>query len=180
MGLDLLPDEHVLWKGKPAHHSVFLSLDVKWIRFSLRFDAVKIALVAGSVLLMRGWSDFLDSWSTALLVFGAFVVLELLYLAEPFLWRYRTLRRTTYYVTDQRVVSVPGRRARSVKLADIDDLTFAEEPDGTGYIRLDRRVMPDGYGTRTVAELIHLPDVRQVVTLLSTLTGLPESTLIQR
>ncbi|SMD13868.1 hypothetical protein [Lentzea albidocapillata] len=179
MGVDLLPDEHVLWQGKPAHHSVFLSLDVKWIRFSLKFDAVKIALVAGLVFLTHGWTDVFDNWSTALLVLGAFVVLDLLYLAEPFLWRYRTLRRTTYYVTGQRVVSVPGRRARSVKLADIDDLTFAEEPDASGYIRLDRRIMPGGYGNGTVAELIHIPDVRQVVTLLSTLTGLPESTSIQ-
>ncbi|MCX2953334.1 hypothetical protein [Lentzea sp. NEAU-D7] len=180
MGVDLLPDERVLWQGEPAHHSVFLRLDPKWIWFSLRFDAVKIAIVVGLALLAHGWTDFFDDWSTVLLVCGAFVVLDLLYLAEPFLWRYRTLRRTTYYVTDQRVVSVPGRRARSVKLADIDALSFAEEPDGSGHIRLDRRIMPDGYGTRTVAELIHVPDVRQVVTLLSTLTGLPESTLTQR
>ncbi|MDX8050477.1 hypothetical protein SK571_13885 [Lentzea sp. BCCO 10_0798] len=180
MGVDLRPDEHVLWQGEPAHHSVFLRPDPRWIRFTLKFDAIKIAIVAGLALLTRGWTDFFDDWPTALMVLGAFVVLDLFYLAEPFLWRYRTLRRTTYYVTDQRVVSVPGRRARSVKLTDIDDLSFAEEPDGSGHIRLDRRLMPDGYGTRTVAELIHVPDVRQVVTLLSTLTGLPESTLIQR
>ncbi|MEV6719037.1 hypothetical protein AB0M48_44170 [Lentzea sp. NPDC051208] len=180
MGVDLRPDERVLWQGEPAHHSVFLRLDLKWIRFSLKFGAVKIALIAGLAFLTHGWTGFFADWSTALLVCGAFAVLDLLYLAEPFLWRYRTLRRTTYYVTDQRVVSIPGRRARSVKLADIDNLSFTEEPDGSGHIRLDRRIMPDGYGNGTVAELIHVPDVRQVVTLLSTLTGLPESTLIQR
>ncbi|MCR3751336.1 PH domain-containing protein [Lentzea californiensis] len=180
MGADLLPDEHVLWQGKPAHHSVFLRLDLKWIRFTLEFDAVKIALLAGVAFLTREWTDLVGNWSTALLAFGAFVMLDLLYLAEPFLWRYRTLRRTTYYVTDQRVVAVAGKRSRPVKLADIDNLSFAEGPDGSGHVRLDQRVMPDGYGTRTVAELIHVPDVRQVVALLSTLTGLSESTLIQR
>lgn len=174
MGVDLLPDEHVLWQGRPAHHSVFMRPDLKWIRFSSTFNVVKIALLTTLVLLTGTLSDH---WPVALL---ALVVLDVLYLAEPFVWRHRTLRRTTYYVTDQRVVSVPGKRARSVKLAELDVLAFAEEPDGSGYVKLERRVMPDGYGGGTVGELIHVPDVRQIVALLSTLTGLPGSTLSQR
>ena len=67
-----------------------------------------------------------------------------------------------------------------MNLAEISTLAFAEEPDGSGYIKLEQRVMPDGYGNGTVGELIHIPDVRQVVALLSMLTSLPESTLIQR
>ncbi|MDX3664066.1 hypothetical protein PV646_42850 [Streptomyces sp. ID05-26A] len=167
MGVDLLPDEHVLWQGRPAHHSVFMRLDLRWIRFSLTFNAVKIALLVTLVLLT---GDLSDHWPAAL---AALVALDVLYLAEPFIWRHRTLRRTTYYVTDQRVVSVPGKRARSVKLTDLDVLSFAEEPDGSGYIKLERRVMPDGYGNGTVGELIHVPAVREVVALLSELTGQP-------
>jgi hypothetical protein len=68
-------------------------------------------------------------------------------------------------------VSVPGRRTRSTRLAEIDNLAFTEEADGSGCVRLGQRAMPDGYGNGTVAELIHVPDVREVVTLLSSLTG---------
>ncbi|WP_434448051.1 hypothetical protein [Lentzea sp. E54] len=167
MGVGLLPDERVLWQASPAHRSVFLRTDPAWIRFSLKFGTVKILLIAALI----AWLGSVDTWGAIFTLVAAFVVFDVLYLAEPFLWRHRTLPRTTYYVTDQRVVSVPGRRARSVRLAEISNLTFTEEPDGSGHIRLDQRVMPDGFGNGTVAELIHVPDVREVVTLLSTLTG---------
>jgi hypothetical protein len=58
-----------------------------------------------------------------------------------------------------------------VLLAEIDNLSYAEEADGSGHIRLDQRIMPDGYGNGTVAELIHVPEVREVVDLLCRLTG---------
>ncbi|SFR23528.1 hypothetical protein SAMN04488564_10720 [Lentzea waywayandensis] len=173
MGVDLLPEEHVLWQGEPAKHSVFLRPDLTWIRFSLKFHAVLILLVVVVAAAAHGWADYLGSWSDVFGVCTGFAVLGLLGIAEPFVWRYQTLRRTTYYVTDQRVVSVPGRRARSAPLTEIGYLAFTEEPGGSGHIRLDSRVMPDGYGNGTVAELIHVPDVHEVVTLISTLTGQP-------
>src|SRR5690349_1803939 len=161
MGVDLLADEQVLWQGSPAHRSVFLRQDPKWIRFSLKFDAVLIVLLVMAGVLLNLWLGPVDS-STARIVVGVVVVPEVFRFAEPFVWRFRTLGRTTYYVTNQRVVSVPGRRARATKLAEIDGLAFAENADGSGYVRLDRRYMPDGFGHRTVAELIHVPDVREV------------------
>ena len=62
MGVDLLPDEHVLWQGRPAHHSVFVGLDLRWIRFSLKFNAVKIVLIAVLAFLTGA---FLDHWPAA-------------------------------------------------------------------------------------------------------------------
>jgi hypothetical protein len=168
MGVDLLPGERVLWQGSPAHRSVFLRVDPAWMRFSLKFDAVVLALLAAVYVLVNQWQDLAEVWRLGLVMYCA---PEVVRYAEPFVWRYRTLRRTTYYVTDQRVVSVPGRRARAVRLAEIDNLSYVEEADGSGYIRLDQRIMPDGYGNGTVAELIHVPDVREVADLLSRLTG---------
>ena len=127
-----------------------------------------VSLTEGAGLLHL-WLGWVDAWSvTSAAGFG--VVFTALNIAEPFAWRFLTLRRTTYYVTDQRVVSVPGRRARSVRLAEIDDLAYWEIEDGSGYVRLDRRYRPDGFGNAAAAELIHVPEVREVVTLLSTLT----------
>lgn len=148
--------------------SVFLRLDLRWMRFSLKFHAVVFAITAVIAALVSTSLDLHEVWMIAL---ATVVLPEVLHFAEPFIWRYRTLHRTTYYVTNQRVVSVPRRRARSARLAEIDNLSYAEEEDGSGYIRLDRRIMPDGYGNGTVAELIHVPDVREVVDLLSRLTG---------
>jgi hypothetical protein len=167
VGVDLLPDERVLWQGSPVHRSVFLRLDLRWMRFSLKFHAVVFAITAVIVGLASMSLDLDEVWMIAL---ATAVAPEVFHFAEPFIWRYRTLRRTTYYVTSQRVVSVPRRRARSARLTEIDNLSYVEEADGSGHIRLDQRIMP-GYGNGTVAELIHVPDVREVVDLLSGLTG---------
>jgi hypothetical protein len=148
--------------------AVFLRQDLRWIWFSLKFDAVALAVLA-VVFALVDWSlDFGDVWLVGLAVL---VGPEVARFVEPFLWRFFTLRRTTYYVTNQRVVSVPGRRARATPLADIDVLEFVVEPNGSGHIRIDRRISPDGIGHRTVSELFHVPDVREVVDLLSGLTG---------
>ncbi|KJK42311.1 hypothetical protein UK23_37730 [Lentzea aerocolonigenes] len=170
MGADLLSDERVLWQGSPVRRSVFLRQDPKWMRFSLKFQAVVFVLLTAVAGLLRLGFGVVDGWSLTFAA-GMFVVSTALYFTEPFIWRLLTLRRTTYYVTDQRVVSVPGRRTRSMRLDEIDTLAFTEDEDGSGYLRLDRRYLPDGFGHSRVAELIHVPDVREVVTLLSTLTG---------
>ena len=170
MGVDLLSDERVLWQGSPVRRSVFLRTDPRWMRFSLKFNAAAFLLLTVVAGLLNLGLGVVDGWSVT---FGAgmFAVSTALYFTEPFVWRFLTLRRTTYYVTDQRVVSVPGRRTRSMRLDEIDNLAFTEDEDGSGYVRLDRRYLPDGFGNRTVAELIHVPEVRAVVTLLSTSTG---------
>jgi hypothetical protein len=173
MGVDLLPGEHVLWQGEPVKRSVFLRSDLTWIRFSLKFHAVLILLVVAVAAAAHVWAGYLGSWSDVFGVCAGFATLGLAGLAEPFLWRRFTLHRTTYCVTDQRVVSVPGRRARSARLTEIDHLAFIEEPDGSGHIRLTGRVVPDGFGNGTVSELIHVPGVHEVATLIATLTGQP-------
>lgn len=150
------------------HCSVFLRTDPAWMRFSLKFVAGMFAITAVITGLVSTWLDLDELW---MVVLATVVAPEVFHFAEPFIWRYRTLRRTTYYVTSQRVVSVPGRLARSVRLTEIGDLSYVEEADGSGYVRLDHRIMPDGYRNGTVAELIHVPDVREVVDLLSRLTG---------
>lgn len=140
------------------------------MRFSLKFNAAVFLLLTVVAGLLNLGLGVVDGWSVT---FGAgmFAVSTALYFTEPFAWRFLTLRRTTYYVTDQRVVSVHGRRARSTRLDEIDTLAFTEDQDGSGYLRLDRRYLPDGFGQSRVAELIHVPDVREVANLLSTLTG---------
>ncbi|GGN21349.1 hypothetical protein GCM10011609_73360 [Lentzea pudingi] len=170
MGVDLLPDEHVLWQGEPARRTVFTRPDLRWIRFSLKFHAVLFLLIVAVAGVVQGWSGYFGSWPVVFVMCAGFAVLNI---AEPLIWRRLTLHRTTYYVTDQRVVSVPGRRARSVRLTEIVTLLFTEEPDGSGQIRLDGRMMPDGFGNGSVGELIHVPAVREVVALLSELTGQP-------
>lgn len=166
----LLPDEEILWQGKPVRRSVFLRGDWAWVRFSLKFNAVAVVVMAAILFALNLWLVPEDlGFIVPVLIF--WVVADVAKFAEPFAWRYFTLPRTTYYVTNQRVLSVPGRRMRATKLAEIDHLRVAEGPDGSGHLRIDRRIMPDGIGNGTVAELIHVPGVRKVADLLSRLTG---------
>lgn len=148
--------------------TVFLRVDPAWMRFSLKYHAVLFVITVAICFVVDRSLDLAGIWSLGL---GLVILPEAAYFTEPFVWRYLTLRRTTYYVTNKRVVSKPGRRARATQLVEIDTLAFTEEPDGSGYVRIDRRYVPDGFGNRTVAELIHVPDVREVVDLLATLTG---------
>ncbi|WP_143022897.1 hypothetical protein [Lentzea jiangxiensis] len=170
MGVGLLPGERVLWQGSPVHRSVFLRADAAWMRFSLKFDAALFAVVAAVMWLADGWLGPFDVWNF-LIVGGGILASTVLRFVEPFAWRRLTLHRTTYYVTNRRVVCVPGRGERSTELSDIEVLTFLEEADGSGHVRLDRRHTPDGFMNAVVAELIHVPNVREVVALLSELTG---------
>ncbi|MFC3894100.1 hypothetical protein ACFOWZ_21705 [Lentzea rhizosphaerae] len=67
MGVDLLPGEHVLWRGRPVARAVFLRQDLRWIWFSLKFDALT-ALAVVFVLVDRSL-DFGDIWVVGLAVF---------------------------------------------------------------------------------------------------------------
>ena len=105
--------------------SIFLRLDLKWIWFSLKFDAFLLVITVAAASLAGNLLDVHDIWRIVLAMACGQLIFTF---AEPFIWRYRTLRRTTYYVTNQRVVSVPGRRARSVRLAEIDNPKVASSP----------------------------------------------------
>ncbi len=166
----LLPDEEVLWQGKPVRRSAFLRTDPAWMRFSLKFDAVALVILVALFALLSTWLGPFDT-QTAVIGLLIYAVPEVVRFVEPFAWRYLTLPRTTYYVTNQRVLSKPGRRMRATKLTEIDHLGVVERPDGSGHLRIDGRIMPDGIGNGAVAELIHVPDVRKVAELLSRLTG---------
>ncbi|WP_030464831.1 hypothetical protein [Lentzea aerocolonigenes] len=67
MGVDLLPGEHVLWRGRPVARAVFLRQDLQWIWFSLKFDALVVLAVVFA--LMNRWLDFGDIWVVVLAVF---------------------------------------------------------------------------------------------------------------
>jgi hypothetical protein len=69
VGVDLLPGEHVLWRGRPAARAVFLRQDLRWIWFSLKFDAVALAVLAVVLVLVDRWLDFGDIWVVGLVVF---------------------------------------------------------------------------------------------------------------
>ncbi|WP_154696984.1 hypothetical protein [Lentzea guizhouensis] len=169
MAVDLLPGEQVLWQGAPVRRTPFLRTDSRWLWFHLKFDLGLLVLVAVVVVPLALWWD--DDLTFLWPLVTAWVAMDVLRVAEPFIWRYLTLPRTTYYVTDQRVVAVRGRRVRTTQLGSIDELSAAVAPDGSGHVKIDRRISPDGFLQATVAELIHVPDAREVVMLLSTLTG---------
>lgn len=49
--------------------AVFLRQDLRWIWFSLKFDAVALAVLAVVFALMNRWLDFGDIWVAVFAVF---------------------------------------------------------------------------------------------------------------
>jgi hypothetical protein len=170
VAIDLHPGEQVLWQGSPVRRTPFTRTDLKWLKFSLGFDAVLLAVLAATLAAVNLWLAPQDP-STAVRVLLAVVAWHVLRTAEPIAWRYVTLPRTTYYITDRRVLAVRGRRVRATRLSEISDLTAVVEAGGSGRVRVDGRIAPDGFLQATVGELLHVRDVDEVVRLLSTLTG---------
>ncbi len=155
----------------------FTRTDLRWLRFSLKFDAVLLVILAAVIVPVDRWLVPEDPSAVAPVLLG-WAALHTLRTVEPIVWRYLTLPRTTYYVTDRRVLAVCGRRVRATRLTDISGLTAVAEPDDSGRVRIDGRIVPDGFLQATVGELLHVRDVDEVVDLLSTLTG-STSTLIR-
>jgi len=124
--IDLLPGERVLWAGEPVHRPILAKGDVFTVPIGLLLAA------AGFVLLGQHRTDQLSMiLVVVLLVLGVYAAL-----ARPFL-RYLALGKTTYAITDSRVITTSGlfrTRERSDDLAGLGTPTVRPGRSATGTI----------------------------------------------
>jgi hypothetical protein len=125
---ELTSDEHLLWSGKPRTGIRLQAVDAFLIPFAL----IWLGLVGVAVYVMRavGAPPFMQMFPVPFASVGLFLLLA------RFLVDVRRAK-TSYAVTDQRILIVREGRTRTVQstsLRNLPDVTLEEGKDGYGSI----------------------------------------------
>ena len=95
---ELLPNERVLWTGQPETSVLFTPIDIFLVPFSLVWTGPMVAFAVTAV------TQGIDPGSLLMLVL--FLALGFYFVIGRFLYKNHRKRRTTYVVTDRRVISL--------------------------------------------------------------------------
>ncbi|BCY08413.1 hypothetical protein [Actinoplanes sp. L3-i22] len=125
--LPLLPDERVLWEGRPRRTRVIRRSDTLLIPFSLV------------------WCGFVIFWESQVLADGAplfavlwgvpFILIGIYFVAGRFLVRGVAIKRTRYTITNRRLLvhgGWTGTRVTTEYLRILPPPVITERPDGSG------------------------------------------------
>jgi hypothetical protein len=101
---------------------------------------------------------------------GLFILIGLAMLASP-LWVYLHAMRTSYAVTNKRILIVQAGRSRTVQSysqGDIGDIVRTEGPDKSGDLTFAQKEYRDSDGDRrtTLIQFVGIPEVRSVENLV--------------
>jgi hypothetical protein len=135
----LLPNEEILWTGRPDRRRVFTASDWFFIPFSLLWGGFAF-LWEGLVIYGLASSPpsgfAVVPWVFAL--FGLpFVLMGLYLIVGRFVHRAWAHRRTWYALTNKRALVAygpAGKHGRSVTLGDMTDISADRRTDGSGTI----------------------------------------------
>ena len=121
--------ERLLWSGKPRRGIVFRSFDVFMIPFSLVWTGFVVLAVVRAVTsdapLFPALCSVLFILAGSYLVFGRFIIDS------------KRRGKTSYGITDQRVIIISGvfsRRVESLNLRTLSDLSLNQKRDKSGTI----------------------------------------------
>ncbi|MEO1645680.1 MAG: PH domain-containing protein [Chloroflexota bacterium] len=110
----LLPDEELLWSGKPASGSIFSAQDIFLIPFSLLWGG--FALFWTSSTAGMGAPPFFLLFGTLFVVIGQYLIWG------RFVHKYWVRRGTTYAITDKRVFVLNQAFGANLTTYQIDKL----------------------------------------------------------
>jgi hypothetical protein len=161
----LLPGERVLWQGMPgqgfrleASDLLTIPFSILWCGFAVFWEGLAVSYDAP--LLFRLWGI-------------PFVLIGLYMLVGRFFYDIRVRARTTYAVTDRRVLILkrwPFQRLTALALGGLDTINLEETGDGAGTIHFGDRVSGIQFGEnvqrRQPPRFIDIRDVRRVFNLI--------------
>lgn len=139
------PDERVLWEGIPHHGIMFHRGDILLIPFSILWFGFAL-FWEGTVLITGAPIPFV--------IFGSFFVIVGFYICigRFLVDKFRRIK-TTYALTDRRVIIVSGMFSPSLdslNLNSLSDINFSENADGRGTITFGRPSwLPRGFAVGT-------------------------------
>lgn len=162
----LAPGEYLLWADKPTKGHIFQAADVFLIPFSLFWTG--FALFWEYMAYQNGIWFFM--------LFGIpFVLIGLYLLVGRFFHRAIKRGRTSYAVTDKRLLEVCGNRVKSVERSVIEHMDMDMNADGSGSIMINQRTEYRYSGRRGRTSTLvndfcfdNVPDINTVYQLLST------------
>lgn len=126
---ELSPQEDLLWSGRPRGGIRFRGQDLIMIPFSLLWAG--FAVFWELMVLIGGAPLFFALWGIPFILVGAYITVG------RFVHDALKRRRTAYGLTDRRVVIVTdlfGRRATSLDLATLSEVSLSEKADRSGTI----------------------------------------------
>jgi Bacterial PH domain len=133
--------EKLLWSGRPRQGVLFRSSDIFLIPFSLMWGGFAVFWEAAALFATsRPQSNPPDFVRFAFPLWGLpFVALGLYFMFGRFFVDRAQRAKTTYGITDRRVIIRSGlfsRTTKSLNLRTLSDVTLAEKSDGSGTITL--------------------------------------------
>jgi hypothetical protein len=138
---ELDADEKVLWSGRPRQGILLHGSDIFLIPFSLMWGGFAIFWeVAALYATSRPTSNAPDFVRFVFPLFGLpFVAVGLYFMFGRFFVDRAQRAKTTYGITNHRVIIRSGlfsRTTKSLNLRTLSDVTLAEKSDGSGTITL--------------------------------------------
>lgn len=165
----LLPGEHLLWKGQPSMGLILRPIEALLIPFSILWGG--FAIFWNASVWTTDAPFFFKLFGLPFLLAGAYITIG------RFLIDMRLRGRLVYLVTDRRIVIAKNARGASVRSVDIrrlPALELSERPDGSGTIRFGSGgnwFSGNNFGIwqptfDSTPQFIHIPHVRQVYELI--------------
>lgn len=161
-------DEEILWTGKPNPKRLLKSSDVMLIPFSLFWCVVSYGMVITMVMQM-GWQGL---WT----LFIPHVWIAAWLFPGRFIQEYFTRERTTYAVTNHRVLilnQVSGEKLESTFIDCLPQLDIHARKNNTGTIKFSGKAKHATEENRdtstTITDFYDIPGVREVYRLLQDL-----------
>jgi hypothetical protein len=131
----LMPGERILWSGQPRQGLLFTSRDIFIVPFSLLWFGF-VVFWEVTVVSQRN-SPGAHSLVPLLVIGGVFILLGLFAVIGRFFLDAWLRRRTSYGVTDRRVLVIRGGRFNKLVALNVDKLpevSLSEKRDGRGTI----------------------------------------------
>ncbi|MCM1237672.1 MAG: hypothetical protein NC489_47015 [Ruminococcus flavefaciens] len=163
----LMPDEYVLWDGRPGSGRLFTKYDICLIPFSILWCGFAIfwetsVLLADTSLLSKLWGI-------------PFVCVGLYLVFGRFFMKFYIRKQTVYVITNRRIFSFFKNRVSTIDYHICPAKTVTRYPDGSGNIFFTSAAQPNIWGTvpgrfpdQNFFALDNVPDVDRILQILST------------
>lgn len=163
----LLPDEYVIWNGKPGKGYLLNKTDAFMIPFSIIWCSFAIfwensVLISSASLIARLWGI-------------PFVCVGLYMVFGRFIMKSYVRKETVYVITNKRILSFIKNQVKTIDYHICPSRTITRHPDGSGNISFSSSTQPanmfnmSGWPSNQDSfELDNIPEVDRVLQILST------------